>query len=98
MGRAVGRTTAKGYGAPHQKLREQWARVVARGGVVCTRYKHPQFPSCVGVIDPAEPWELGHHDTDRSTYTGPEHRSCNRRAGALKRQGRLGTDTSSLQW
>jgi hypothetical protein len=29
-------------------------------------------------IAPGEPWDLGHHDLDRSVYTGPEHRSCNR--------------------
>jgi len=23
-------------------------------------------------------WDLGHDDYDRSRYTGPEHRKCNR--------------------
>ena len=62
----------RGYGARHKKLRESWAPRVAAGGVSCAR--------CGGLIRPGEPWDLGHSDVDRSVWTGPEHRSCNRGA------------------
>lgn len=66
-----GNTTARGYGYAHQKQRKRWAKVIAQqGGTPCAR--------CGGWIDAAEPWDLGHHDHDRSIYTGPEHRACNR--------------------
>jgi hypothetical protein len=29
-------------------------------------------------ILPGQDWDLGHDDYDRSRYTGPEHRRCNR--------------------
>ena len=29
-------------------------------------------------IVPGTPWDLGHADGDRSRWTGPEHRRCNR--------------------
>ena len=84
-----GRTTTLGYGHQHQQLRAQWAPIVALGRTVCTPYRHPQFPDCPGLITPADPWELGHDDTDKTKYTGPEHRTCNRRADGLKRIGKL---------
>lgn len=67
-------TTARGYGWQHQKLRQQWAPLVAAGAVTC--------PRCGHLIPPDTPWDLGHHDHDRSRYTGPEHTTCNRTAGA----------------
>jgi hypothetical protein len=49
--------------------------VVRAGLAVCA--------SCGEAIDPGEPWDLGHLDGgDRNAIAGPEHRSCNRRAGA----------------
>jgi hypothetical protein len=63
-------TTARGYGAGHQQLRREWAPRVDAGDVTCRRCQQP--------IHPGEPWDLGHHDQNRDTYTGPEHRSCNR--------------------
>lgn len=71
------RTTAeRGYGAAHKRLRAWWAPRVRRGTVACAR--------CGWLIEPDEPWDLGHDDDDRNYYTGPEHRDCNRRAGAAK--------------
>lgn len=84
-----GRTTALGYGHDHQQERARLAPLVALGGYVCTRYGHPQFPECVGLIAPGQAWELGHDDTDKSRWTGPEHKHCNRKAGGLKRMGKL---------
>lgn len=84
-----GRTTALGYGFTHQQARARLAPVVATGTITCTRYGHPQFPDCPGRINPGDPWELGHDDTDKSRWTGPEHKTCNRRAGGLKRTGQL---------
>ena len=72
------RTTARGYGVAHQRLRKQWQQAIDQGGICCAR--------CGLPIPPEQPhaWDLGHTD-DRSGYTGPEHRSCNRSAGARKR-------------
>lgn len=63
-------TSARGYGARHQRVRRQvFAPIVAAGGAVCAR--------CGEKIEPGESWDLGHSD-DRSRYTGPEHPGCNR--------------------
>ena len=71
----TGDTTARGYGWLHQRTRAAWAPLVAAGEVACAR--------CGGWIAPGHPWDLGHTE-DRTGYTGPEHRSCNRAAGARK--------------
>jgi hypothetical protein len=63
-------TKQRGYGQPHVKLRAKWARKVAMGEVICWR--------CDQRISALEPWDLGHDDTDRTMYRGPEHRACNR--------------------
>lgn len=64
------------YGWKHQKLRNRWARDVARGEVECARCGEPIWPE--------EPWDLGHVDGDKSRYSGPEHRACNRATAARK--------------
>lgn len=66
-------TTARGYGADHQKERRRWEPTVKAGKAKCAR--------CGEDIDPAGPWDLGHND-DRTQWTGPEHVKCNRGAGA----------------
>ena len=71
------RTVARGYGATHQALRKQWAPRVATGTVRCWR--------CLELITPnpaliGAGWDLGHDDTNRNTYRGPEHTTCNRGA------------------
>lgn len=63
-------TAARGYDYRHQKLRRRWARRVKTGTVPCARCGQP--------INPGEPWDLGHDDTDHSRHTGPEHAACNR--------------------
>lgn len=66
-------TTARGYGAAHRRERKRWDHIVRAGNAVCARCREP--------IAPDEPYDLGHTE-DRTTWSGPEHRSCNRSAGA----------------
>jgi hypothetical protein len=75
-----GKTTTRGYGTAHQKLRKQWAPKVATGQVACAR--------CGYLIQPGTAWDLGHVDGDRSRYWGPEHARCNRGATAKVRERR----------
>jgi len=75
-----GGTTARGYGAGHQQLRDQVAPRVDAGLVDCWR--------CGGRIESGEPWDLGHDDNDRSVYRGPEHANrCNRSAAGREGGG-----------
>ncbi|GAA4627294.1 hypothetical protein GCM10023113_27700 [Cellulomonas oligotrophica] len=63
------------YGPEHRAVRAAWAPAVERGEVTCARCGHP--------IAPAAAWDLGHVDGGRpDEYQGPEHRRCNRGAGA----------------
>lgn len=66
----------RGYGAAHQALRARLVTVVARGTTKCAR--------CHRVIAAGESWDLGHTDGQRS-YSGPEHRVCNRSAAGKRR-------------
>jgi hypothetical protein len=55
-------------------MRARYTRLVEAGPAICARCRRP--------IVPGEPWDLGHVDGDGSRYAGPEHRRCNRHAGA----------------
>src|SRR5262249_7292435 len=75
---AAKKTTARGYGYPHQQLQKRWKPLVQAGLVDCAR--------CGKRILPGEPWDLGHDDYDRTRYSGPEHRRCNRATQGRKRR------------
>ena len=72
------RTTERGYGTKHQRLRSIFVNAVNSGQVLCSR--------CGQLIAPGEPWDLGHVDGDRSRYSGPEHRRCNRATAGRRRK------------
>jgi hypothetical protein len=86
----AGLTTARGYGWRHQRVRAAWRPRVEAGLVDCARCGEP--------IVPGEPWDLGHDDVDRGRYRGPEHRYCNRSAGAERRHRRLTAEERALAW
>jgi len=69
-----GTRQARGYDAAHDRLRATWQPVVDSGTVHCAR--------CGELLRIGEAWDLGHDDTDRTKYNGPEHAGrCNRAAG-----------------
>jgi hypothetical protein len=91
-------TTERGYGAKHQQLREAWEPKVRAGLVNC----HAAL--CVELaraIEPDAEWDLG-HTPDRTAYTGPEHRRCNRaeggRRGAAVTNGQRSALRHSRTW
>jgi hypothetical protein len=62
----------------HRARRRRWAPLVEAGVVRCTR--------CGELIRPGEPWDLGHVDgSERTVYSGPEHRRCNRATNTHRR-------------
>lgn len=75
-----GGTTARGYGTAHLRLRAAWQPTVQAGNAHChaTTCHHP-----TRWIPPHTPWDLG-HTPDRTGWTGPEHRDCNRIDGAQR--------------
>jgi len=53
--------------------------MVKAGIVRCAR--------CGELIEPREPWDLGHFDgSGKTLYSGPEHRRCNRATETHKRR------------
>lgn len=70
-----GTTNQRGYGADHQRTREQYEPLVQSGRAIC--------PRCGESINPDSPWDLG-HSNDRTQHTGPEHTYCNRSAGGRR--------------
>lgn len=73
-----GSAAQRGYGKAHQRERERWRPKVERLSVHC----HAKV-----CLEPArliltgQDWDLGHTE-DRTAWTGPEHATCNRSAGA----------------
>ena len=88
--RRRGNTTVRGYGSAHQRLRARLAPIVATGTVACAR--------CGRLIEPGQPWDLGHVDGDKTRYTGPEHQDCNRAAGAQQRNRPRDPDPEIRPW
>lgn len=72
-----GRRQARGYDAEHDRLRARWKPRVERLSVHChaTVCVEPVRLILLGQL-----WDLG-HTPDRTAWTGPEHRTCNRSAG-----------------
>jgi hypothetical protein len=76
-----GSTTARGYGSAHRAERAHWLPHVEAGQVNC----HAKV--CLMQtrrILPGSLWDLGHTE-DRTAWTGPEHRRCNRADGGRRR-------------
>ena len=71
-GKHAASTHARGYTRAHQLERKRWEPKVDAGLVDCARCHEP--------IEPGRQWDLGHTE-DRTAWTGPEHQTCNRRAG-----------------
>lgn len=87
-------TTARGYGTEHQAKRAEWQPLVDAGHVNC----HADL--CLMLdrwIAPGTPWDLG-HNPDRTIWTGPEHRRCNRSEGARRGNQTRGTTRASRRW
>jgi hypothetical protein len=68
------------YGRRHREARAKVAPAVERGEVACAR--------CGRWIVPGTPWDLGHADGDKTRYSGPEHRACNRATAGRATAGR----------
>ena len=54
----------------HRSLRRQLKPFVEAGLCYCAK------PGCGRLIEPGEPWDLGHDEA--GNHRGPEHRRCNR--------------------
>lgn len=81
-----GATTSRGYGATHQREREAWAHGTGGRPSVDRGEAHCHARVCLMPtrrIRPGEPWDLG-HTPDRTAWTGPEHRRCNRADGGRR--------------
>lgn len=73
-------TTERGYGATHKALRAHWAAVILTQGADCTADRCLMSTRRIAKGTPAYLWDLGHDDGRK--HRGPEHRRCNRAAGA----------------
>jgi hypothetical protein len=81
------------YRYAHQQKRKQWEPAVQAGDVNCHAIVC-LMPS--RWINPADEWDLG-HTPDGTTWTGPEHPTCNRSEGARRGNGTT-TTPHSRDW
>ena len=79
-----GSTTARGYDGHHKAVRREWAVTVNAGEAYCAATTCGDPHGTGRWLPPATPWDLGHTE-DRTAFSGPEHRRCNRRDGAVRR-------------
>lgn len=77
-------TRERGYDHAHELERAAWAPRVAAGEVECRRAPYGQCVAPEPVLDPDQPWHLGHPDADCPAPKAPEHVVCN--AGAPRRR------------
>lgn len=70
------------YPWAHWQERQRLKPIVAQGTTICARAALGQCAMPKPVILPGQPWDLGHPDHDRTRWSGPEHRRCNRAAAA----------------
>lgn len=64
--------------ARHKQIRRAFTILIEQGGELCCL--------CSEAIQPDDKWDLD-HTADREGYRGAAHASCNRREGALRRNG-----------
>jgi DNA-directed RNA polymerase subunit RPC12/RpoP len=81
----AGSTTARGYGAAHQRKRAEYQKQVDAGTATCWR--------CGKAIRPGDDWHAGHDDHDRTKYAGIECPPCNLKAG-----GQAGAAVTNAKW
>jgi hypothetical protein len=86
----TGSTAARGYGYEHRRIRRALLASLVPG-TPCPHCHEPMHPSMALDLD---------HTEDRSGYRGLAHRSCNRRAGAHKRNAmrRQAEPVTSREW
>jgi hypothetical protein len=66
------------YDSKHVAARNEWVPVVEAGGVECRRASNGTCRAPSPIIQPDEPWDLGHPDRECPAPRAPEHRGCNR--------------------
>ncbi len=72
-----GSSTARGYDADHQAERAAWTPLVSTGNVSCRRAPYGLCVAPHPLIQPGEPWHLGHPDQQCPAPKAPEHARCN---------------------
>jgi hypothetical protein len=83
-------STARGYGAAHQRERKRWAIIVNRGEATCCL--------CGKPITPGTKWHLD-HTPDRTAYRGVACATCNIRDGAKRGNAKSrGLNTQPRRW
>jgi hypothetical protein len=87
-------STARGYDSKHSRVRDTWLPTIAAG------HGHCHATTCLEPtrwIQPGTAWDMG-HTPDRTTWTGPEHRRCNRSAGGKSRGKKRRLALTAARW